>query len=436
MISSRATQRGGSADVSAHPAFATCIAIATQPRFASRRVEAIGLSRLRAFGLRPISVAVNGDIFQAQEKCLRPGVPRPLVQYRWVNMAPKVRLDGCSSLGDLIQKAHEHLEALSIRDIAAFWTEVSKFLRGRNQTSTQNNSGAQLKEILLRTLQWIGEFPFRDLTQTTLALAKIISQVENSGGRIHKDSAHGLLHDRLIGNRAQHKQLIFEELVAASMPILHEFDERHLSNLIYAFGLAKYVRVFEDESTNFDEFAIEIIPRLKVFEPRHLSNILWAYANAGAINHELFANAADIVIGTNQIRGFNSQDMSNMIWAYASAKEQHKELFEAVADRIFYLDSLRAFKPQSLSNIVWAYATASESHPKLFKKVAHHIVQLDSLRPFKPQDLSNIVWAYATARKSNKKMFKKVANHIVQLDDLRAFSPQSLANTVWAYATA
>ncbi|KAL7548406.1 hypothetical protein ACHAWF_011695 [Thalassiosira exigua] len=441
MISSWETRRG-----SAVFARTTSVAdpTACRPQVVSRRLVAVG--SWRDFKLCSTSVVVVGDFFPLPKNTFRHGVLPPLVQSRRMNSRPRIRLDDCASLGELIHKAHEHLEALSIRDIAAFWTEVSKFLRGRKQTSIQNSSGPQLKEILLRTLLRIGEFPFRDLTQTTLALAKIISQVENSGGRIHKDSAHGLLHDRLIGNRAQHKQLIFEELVAASMPILHEFDERHLSNLIYAFGLAKYVRVFEDESTNFDEVAIEIIPRLETTKPRDLSNILWAYANAGAINHDLFVTAADVVIGTNLLKEFNSQDMSNMIWAtfepqaisnivwaYATAGPFHSKLFKKVAHHIVQMDSLRPFKPQNLSNTVWAYATASESHPNLFEKVADHI---DCLWSFEPQALSNTVWAFATVGEYYPTLFEGIADHIVRLDSLRAFNAQGLANIVWAYATA
>ena len=51
---------------------------------------------------------------------------------------------------------------------------------------------------------------------------------------------------------------------------------RHLSNLIYASGLAEH------------EIAIGAIPNLNKCNGHDLSNMLWAYANVEAQNSELF----------------------------------------------------------------------------------------------------------------------------------------------------
>ncbi|KAL7533356.1 hypothetical protein ACHAWF_004460 [Thalassiosira exigua] len=317
-----------------------------------------------------------------------------------MNASPRIPFDVCESLEEMIQMAHDNIETLSHSDYAAFWTIVPELIQSRDQRLAEKNFSAldKLRAILVHTLDGIDACSPRYLTQTTLALAKIIANIENQQGRrIPKNSPHRILHDVLVGSHSHRKKVIFEELVAASMLILHEFDERSLSNLIYAFGLAKYVHVFDDGDTNnFDRLALEVVPRLE---------------------------------------NFTAQGMSNLIWAYATAKEANKELFNAMATHIVQLDNLTTFDPQALSNIVWAYATAGESHPQLFKKVANHIAGLDSLRSFNPQALCNIVWAYATVSESHRRLFKKIADHIVQLDIVGAFGPQELSNTVWAYAT-
>ncbi|KAL7544666.1 hypothetical protein ACHAWF_008035 [Thalassiosira exigua] len=346
------------------------------------------------------------------------------------------RMNDYESLGEMTQMAHEHLEMLSTRDLSAFWTQVSKLLRGRNQQEKMEPCALdQLKAILLRTLTDIQDCSPRDLTQVTLALAKIITAVENHGG-MPEHSPHRILHNRLIGKSAQHKQFIFGELTTASMPILPEFDERCLSNLIYAFGLVKYVHVFEDGSTNFDHLAAEAVPRLGNFNAQDMSDLIWAYATAKMHHKHLFKAMADGIVQLDSLRSFEPQHFSNIVWAFATMGESHPKLSEKVAHHIVHLDNLMAFDPQALSKIVWAYATAGEFHQNLFESVAHHIVHLDNLMSFKPQDLSNIVWAYATVAVFHRNLFERVADHIVRLDSLRTFNPQNLSNTVWAYATA
>ena len=68
-------------------------------------------------------------------------------------------------------------------------------------------------------------------------MAKIKKNVDKSGHS--KGSPQSILHNVLIGDNSNNKQFIFNEIAYASAPLLYEFDARHLSNLIYAFGLAE-----------------------------------------------------------------------------------------------------------------------------------------------------------------------------------------------------
>ena len=134
------------------------------------------------------------------------------------------------------------------------------------------------------------------------------------------------------------------------MIILHKFDARSLSNLIYAYGLADYVIKFDDDSTLFDVFAEQVISfdKLTEFLPQHLSNMLWAYANVGVSNFQLFEQAGNTIVDRNNLNEFKPQEFSNIIWAHATLDEQHKKLFEKVGDHITELDSLDKFWPQAL----------------------------------------------------------------------------------------
>jgi len=295
----------------------------------------------------------------------------------------------------------------------------------------------QMKQILAYTLKDITTFGYRDLAQTSISFAKITNKVQKKR-RLKYGNTEQILQDVLIGKESKIKQFIFTDIAKASIPILHEFDARHLSNLIYAYGLVEEVVLVENGSTFFGMLAKQVISfnRLDDFWPQALSNILWAYANVGVSNSQLSKKVADHIIQRDNLHKFIPQHLSNILWAFATAEESHPKLFKRLGDHIVGLDNLNNFWPQALSNIMWAYATLDEQHPELFNRLADHIVQLENLLNFKPQNHSNIIWAFATAKEQHPMLFKKVADHIVCcLDNLNNFKPQELKDIVWAYAT-
>jgi len=296
----------------------------------------------------------------------------------------------------------------------------------------------QMKQILAYTLKDITSFGYRELAQTSISLAKIIDMVSKRK-RPQYGSTEQIIQDVLIGNESKIKQFIFSEIAKASTTILHEFEPRHLSNLIYSYGLAQLVIKFEDDGgTFFDILAKQVtsFDNLNEFLPQQLSNTVWAYATAEEQHPQLFEKVADHIVGRNNLYNFKPQELSNTVWAYATLDEQHSKLFEKVGDHIISLDNLNDFWPQALSNILWAYATNGQDNEHLFKKIADHIITLESLHDFWPQALSNIVLAYATAGEPHPQLFKNVADHIVTLPSLRMFNGQDCSNTLWAFATA
>jgi len=343
----------------------------------------------------------------------------------------------CQSIEGLTQMAYEHKDSMSPRGMSAYWTLVSKLLRQRNNRPSDQMQ-MQIDELIGQTLRSIETYNYRDLATIAISLAKIINKVGKSHRRQHKGSTEQILQDVLIGSESKNKKVIFNYISSASVPILHEFEPRNLSNFIYAFGLVEEVVLVENGSTYFDMLSEEILSydNLDEFLPQHLSNILWAYANVKVSNSQLFKKVGDHIVTMNNLDEFWPQALSNTLWAYATAEETHPKLFEKVGDHIVRLDNLNDFWPQALKDLVWAYATAGESHSQLYKKVADHITGLDNLSHFDSQAFSNTLWAFSKAGESHRPLFKKIADHIITLDSLDKFKPQELKDVVWSYATA
>ena len=80
-------------------------------------------------------------------------------------------------------------------------------------------------------------FGFRQIATTAHGMAKIVKQVGPfRGKKPPTGSPHQILHDLLIGVNSENKQFIFGKIAMLSIPVLSDFDARHLSNFIYAFG--------------------------------------------------------------------------------------------------------------------------------------------------------------------------------------------------------
>ena len=338
------------------------------------------------------------------------------------NRDPDMR--NCKSIKELFDVAYEHKDMMSPRGMAAFWTLVSKLLKRRGgPTPKHEQMHVQLDELIGQTLQSIDTYGYRDIATVAISLAKC----GNSIG-----SHQTILRDVLIGDNSDNKQFIFNEIAYASVSIIHEFDARHLSNLIYAFGLAEVIIPVEDGSTFFDSLADVAIPMLHQFNGQDLSNMLWAYANVGESYPRLFKKVADHIVSLRDLRQFKPQELKDIVWAFATAKESHPNLFTNVANHIISLDNLNDFKPQEFSNTVWAFATAKESHPALFQKLSDAAIKRQN--EFTEQGIANFLWAYATNGQIDRNLFSSLVPTVeAYLDKCNA---QDLANIAWAYTVA
>ena len=196
------------------------------------------------------------------------------------------RMSEMRSLEEALTATYDNLDRLSPRDVSAFWAVVPKFLGGRGPRTNKQQQQQMLHQfdkISTTSMQDINRYGYRDMSTLAISLAKIIDKISKKN-KPTKGSPHQILQDILIGNESKIKQYIFREIASASVPILHEFKARELSNLIYAYGLVQEVVLVEGGSTFFDMLAKEVISfdNLNEFKPQELSNILWAYATAGA----------------------------------------------------------------------------------------------------------------------------------------------------------
>ena len=86
---------------------------------------------------------------------------------------------------ELTNLAHKNLEAMSNRDLAAFWSILPRVLQIRHgQTDLELEK--KLKDIIDTTCRRMGGFWCRDLAQTALGLAKTIKEVTNGNQQHHR----------------------------------------------------------------------------------------------------------------------------------------------------------------------------------------------------------------------------------------------------------
>ena len=209
--------------------------------------------------------------------------------------------------------AYSNLGAMSNRDIAAFWSALPRLLHKRG--GRDPNLEEKLSDILDCSLDEIRGFSSRDLTQTSLGLAKTIDFLTKGNRRYFREDPRRVLRKVLAGKEVQ--LFIFESIEVAALPILRDFDARQLSNLIYSFGLTKYNPTFEGEETLFDALACAAIDKLAAFNGQGISNMLLAFVYVDAKNSMLFRETGEAISGMD-LRSFNGQDFANVLWSFES----------------------------------------------------------------------------------------------------------------------
>ena len=190
----------------------------------------------------------------------------------------------CNTIEELVHLAYNHLDTISLRDIAAFWSSLAKLVQNHRGGNSRAQLNEQLAEILYNTMESVYKFDGRDIATVAISLAKIMKQVEFHGQRADTGSLHRILHNLLVGINFDNKHYIFSEIAVHAIPILSKFEARHLSNLIYSFGFAEYVPKVEGGRTILDVLALEAMSKLNHFNPQGLSNMLWSYTKLESSN--------------------------------------------------------------------------------------------------------------------------------------------------------
>jgi len=225
----------------------------------------------------------------------------------------------CNTAEDLVQVAYDHLDTISPRGIAAFWSLLVKHVQNHRGGNSRAQLNEQLDEILCNTLENMKRYSHIDISTIAISLAKIMKQVESRGQRAATGSLHRNLHLLLVGVNSESKHYIFSQISMHAIPILYTFDARCLSNLINSFGHAEYVPKVEDGRSILDILALEVMSKLHHFNSQDLSNMLWSYAKLESSNSSLFTAVGDSIVDTNDLSESWPQALSNIAWAYATA---------------------------------------------------------------------------------------------------------------------
>ncbi|KAL7455121.1 hypothetical protein ACHAWC_006694, partial [Mediolabrus comicus] len=183
------------------------------------------------------------------------------------------------SVEEIIDAAYHNLDVMSRRDVSALWTCILKLMTRRDNQKRQlsklpvEDMRLMIDKIFDNTANGIKDFNMKDLTQTTVSMAKIVQILKKrAGGRRKEDAYRMILREMLLNkdNRTANREL-FQILAKKSMDIVHEFDARHISNLAYAYALIEYVPKFDDGSDLFDHIAMHSAEMKEEFKPQEVS---------------------------------------------------------------------------------------------------------------------------------------------------------------------
>ncbi|KAL7428052.1 hypothetical protein ACHAXM_001287, partial [Skeletonema potamos] len=360
------------------------------------------------------------------------------------------------SVEEVIMTADEYLDVMSRRDVSAVWARIALLMTKHQPRQRSNSSNREklsredirhmLHAIFNNNTNGMEDCGVRELTETTLGMAKIVNILRMQDKKRGEDSSRVILRQLLLNRDMTPNKELFRSFAGKSMDKLDQFDARCLSNLAYAYALIAYVPQFDDGSDLFYHIATQAADFKAKFNAQDISNMMWAYATVNKSNPAFFAAMGDQVVSFKHLNEFKPQELSNIVWAYATDGINHPELLEKVANHIVGLDKLdrigaqelsntvlHKFDPQELKDIMWAYATAQVSHPKLFQKVAKAAMQREA-EFNNSQHVANLLWAYTTMGITDKQLFSSFALTAAKLID--SYNNQDLANIAWAYAVA
>ena len=355
-----------------------------------------------------------------------------------------------------------------------------------------------IRTLYVRTMDDIPNYGPREISQLSLAMAKIATIVDagipGGGGdgrtdhhhhhhyrrRRHRRPNRGYDDDEsqqrhvlraILANAWSGRDGIFQSIVDASRCKLATFDVRCLTNMAHAYAILGHDPTFANDddmtsnttTTLFDVISECVARRLADFVPRDLAGILRSFDGVGRRDAELYDGIARHIVATMDSGGggggfgfggngaFEPRDVANVLLAYAKAGHGRRRpdddddnpsssLFDALADRIVSLPDLTSYNSQDLANVAWAFAKVGHARADLFDAVETRVVSslLDGRAngdAYLSHHLSMLVWAYANAGGAHRRLFRAVADRIASMD-IRNYKPRELSGILLAYAKA
>ena len=231
--------------------------------------------------------------------------------------------------------------------------------------------------------------------------------------------------------KARHNDArLFGAIAQAVLPILHDFNGRHLANLIQPFAFTKIVpQLGDDGRILFDEVAKVSIRRVKSLAPQNMANILWAYASTEQSHPALFNAIAQEA--APRLREFSPKQLANLAWAlskYPPPKSKNY-IFDRIAAEVVDR-GLESFTNQGLTMIAHSFATVGhKSHEEFWDTVERAAVERAS--QFGHLECVQMAWSFATIGRRSDELFRHIEG--VAISNIRAFNSQGLSNLSWAF---
>eukprot|EP00986_Skeletonema_menzelii_P021150 scaffold33403_cov148-Skeletonema_menzelii.AAC.3 len=232
--------------------------------------------------------------------------------------------------------------------------------------------------------------------------------------------------------KAKHNDArLFQAIAKAVSPILHDFNGRHLANLIQPFAFAQIVpKLGDDGRILFDEVAKVTILRVNSLAPQNMANILWAYATSEQPHPELFNAIAQEA--APRLKEFSSKQLANLAWALSKypPTESNDYIFDRIATEVVDR-GMESFTNQGLTMVAHSFATVGHtSHGDFWNTIERAAV--DRASQFGHLECAQMAWSFATIGRSSDELFRHIER--VAISNIRAFNSQGLSNLAWAFS--
>lgn len=233
-----------------------------------------------------------------------------------------------------------------------------------------------------------------------------------------------------FANAGHNNLQLFESVAHAALPLLPDFDGRHLANLVRSYAYAKIVPKLDNGRTLFDEIAEVTISQVKSLSPQNMANIVWAYATTEQSHPALFDAISKEAMP--RLKEFSAKQLSNLAWAFSKDPPETKELiFDMIASEVVRR-GLETFTSQGMTMMAHSFATVSHKSDDKFWNIVENSA-LTRAAEFGHLECVQMAWAFATIERPSEQLFHVLER--VAVSNIRSANSQGLSNLAWAFST-